>query len=97
MSCTVVGWLKIADASAFEEYRTAVPQTLEPYSGRLIGRGVFVAEFANELNMAEVDGLALLSFADLAMAQAWLNGPEYQSLLAVRSRAIALTLRAFED
>ena len=94
--CLVVGWLRVLDTSAFADYRDAVPATLIPYDGKILGRGSFAADFVNQLDVGLVDGLALLEFPDAQTAKAWAEGAEYSALLAVRTRAIELTLRAFE-
>lgn len=96
MTCTLVGLLKIKDTDAFETYRSGVPATLEPYQGRVLTRGAASGRFADQVNIPDIDGVALIQFPNQALAEAWAEGPEYQALLPVRSQAIDLTLMAFD-
>ena len=95
MSCTVVGLLTILDPNAFETYRDAVPDTLTPYQGELLGRGVHAHTLANEHSLEAIDGVALIKFPSAELAQAWATGPEYQAILPVRNQGIRLSLNAF--
>ncbi len=95
MSCTLIGLLNIKDAAAFDEYRLAVPATMENYQGKVLGRGAQQATFSNENELPDFDAVAVLQFPSLELAERWANGPEYQAIMAVRNQGISLTLRAF--
>ena len=92
MTTKVIGLIQLNDPEAFEEYRSQVGNTVALYQGKITSRGSFDAFFWNELNCDSFSALVELEFPDLEHSQSWANSPEYQSLLAIRSKAMKLTL-----
>jgi uncharacterized protein (DUF1330 family) len=92
MTIQVIGLIQLNDLEAFEEYRTQVGDTVVQYAGRITARGTFNEFLWNELECQSFSAFVELEFPDLAHSQAWANSAEYQGLLAVRNKAMKLTL-----
>jgi uncharacterized protein (DUF1330 family) len=92
MTSKVIGLIQLNDPKAFEEYRSRVGDTVALYHGKITSRGSFNAFFWNELNCDSFSAFVELEFPDLEHSQSWANSPEYHSLLAIRSKAMKLTL-----
>jgi uncharacterized protein (DUF1330 family) len=92
MTSKVIGLIQLNDPKAFEEYRSQVGDTVALYHGKITSRGTFNAFFWNELNCDSFSAFVELEFPDLEHSQSWANSPEYHSLLAIRSKAMKLTL-----
>ena len=92
MTIRVIGLIQLNDLEAFEEYRGQVGDTVALYEGKITARGAFNTFLWNELECGPFSAFVELEFPDLEHSQSWANGPEYQSLLAIRSKAIKLTL-----
>ncbi len=88
----VIGLMELTDQNAFEQYRSQVGQTVEPYQGSIKNRGLVTELFWNELGCAPFSTFVELEFPSEQDAHAWANSPEYQSLISIRSKAMKLTL-----
>ena len=73
--------LEIANQTAMEPYRAAVPATIAQYGGRFLTRGG-----ATELveGGPEPKRIVILEFPDAAAVKRWYNSPEYQKILPGR-------------
>jgi uncharacterized protein (DUF1330 family) len=92
MTIKVIGLIQVKDLAAFEEYRSQVGDTVALYQGKITSRGVLNTFLWNELECESFSAFVELEFPDLEHSQSWANSPEYQQLLAVRSKAMKLTL-----
>jgi uncharacterized protein (DUF1330 family) len=92
MTVKVIGLIQLQDLEAFEEYRSKVGDTVALYQGKIASRGSFNSFLWNELNCDSFSAFVELEFPDLEHSQSWANSPEYQSLIAIRSKAMRLTL-----
>lgn len=92
MTTKVIGLIQLNNPEAFEEYRSQVGNTVTLYQGKITSRGSFNTFFWNELNCDSFSAVVELEFPDLEHSQAWAKSPEYQSLLAIRNKAMKLTL-----
>ena len=92
MTIKVIGLIQLNDLEAFEEYRGQVGDTVALYEGKIAARGTFNTFLWNELECGPFSAFVELEFPDLERSQSWANSPEYQSLLAIRSKAMKLTL-----
>ncbi len=92
MTIKVIGLIHLNDPKAFEEYRGQVGDTVALYEGKIAARGAFNTFLWNELECGPFSAFVELEFPDLERSQSWANSPEYQSLLAIRSKAMKLTL-----
>ena len=96
MTSKVIGLIQLNNPEAFEEYRSQVGDTVALYQGKITSRGSFNAFFWNELNCDSFSAFVELEFPDLEHSQSWANSPEYHRLLAIRSKAMKLTLFSVE-
>jgi len=92
MATKVIGLIQLNDLEAFEEYRSQVGDTVILYQGKIISRGSFNTFLWNELKCDSFGAFVELEFPDLEHSKLWANSPEYQNLLAIRSKAMKLTL-----
>jgi uncharacterized protein (DUF1330 family) len=92
MMIKVIGLMELSDQAAFEEYRSQVSKTVEPYKGVIKNRGSVVELFWNELQAAPFSTFVELEFPEVQDAHTWANSPEYQALVPIRSKAMKLTL-----
>ena len=92
MAIKVLGLIELQNQSAFEQYRAQVGNTVELYQGSIQARGTVTEMFWNELNCDAFSAFVELHFPTQALAHAWANSPEYQSLVAIRNKAMKLTL-----
>ena len=92
MTIKVIGLIELNDLEAFEKYRSQVGETVALYQGKIVCRGSFNQFFWNELGCDSFSAYVELEFPDLEHAHSWANSPEYQGLLAIRSKAMKLTL-----
>ena len=94
MTVKVIGLIELTDQNAFEQYRKQVGQTVELYKGSIHNRGSVTEVFWTELNCAKFSSFVELSFPSQEYAHAWAHSPEYQTLVAIRNKAMKLTLFA---
>ncbi len=94
MSTKVIGLMQLEDLAAFEDYRSRVSQTVEIYKGKIVSRGIVTDLFWNELGCNAFGTFVELEFPSQLDAQTWVHSQEYQNLVAVRSKAMKLTLFA---
>jgi len=92
MSVKVIGLMKLKDQEAFSQYRNQVGQTVERYRGNIQARGAVTELFWNELECAPFNAFVELNFPSSEDAHAWAHSPEYQELVAIRNKAMQLTL-----
>ena len=92
----MIGLIKLLDVKAFESYRSQVGATLAPYGGVIRGRGNKSLVPWNELVCGDFDAWVEIEFESSDQAQRWINSPEYTALLAIRQKAMRLTLFGLE-
>ena len=92
MTIKVIGLIQLNDVEAFEQYRSKVGDTVALYQGKIVSRGSFNQFFWNELGCNSCSAYGELEFPDVEHSKAWATSPEYQSLVAIRSKAMKLTL-----
>jgi uncharacterized protein (DUF1330 family) len=75
--------IDVTDPTAFEEYRKAVPATVEKYGGKFLVRG-------GRLEVVEgcwrPKRVVLTEFPSLEQAKRWYDSEEYRALKALRLR-----------
>jgi uncharacterized protein (DUF1330 family) len=92
MTVKVIGLIELTDQDAFEQYRSQVGKTVALYKGTIDARGLVNEFFWNELHCAPFSAFVELSFASQEDAHAWAHSPEYQAIVAIRNKAMKLTL-----
>lgn len=89
----VVGHITVRDPDRWDEYRTRVPQTLEPWGGELVFRGTQMAVLAGECTHPDI---VVIRFSTKAAAEGWFSSPAYQALIPIRRQAADVTLVSYE-
>jgi uncharacterized protein (DUF1330 family) len=88
----VIGLIKVLDRKAFDTYRSAVSETVIKHGGVITYRGSETRILWNELGVDDFEACVEIEFPSADAANQWANSAEYQSLLAIRAKAMRLTL-----
>ena len=81
MAAYLVVDIEIQDAAGFEDYRKAVPATIEKYGGKILVRG---GKFERLEGEWEPKRVVLVEFPSLEQAKRWYDSEEYRAPKAVR-------------
>jgi uncharacterized protein (DUF1330 family) len=92
MTFKVIGLMELTNQNAFEEYRKQVGHTVELHKGVIYARGAITEIFWNELDCNPFSTYVELHFPSKEDARDWVQSPQYQALVSVRSQAMKLTL-----
>lgn len=84
MSAYVISDIEITDPAAFADYTRLSPPSVEKYGGRFVVRG---GPFEVLEGSWAPSRLAIVSFASVEVAKAWINSPEYRPARQVRQRS----------
>jgi uncharacterized protein (DUF1330 family) len=92
----VIGRIAVRDALAWDDYRSRVPATLEPFGGTVVLRaadGLLLGGPTPGAAAAHA-GVVVLRFPSARHAQEWFDSPQYQAIVPLRERAadVVLTL-----
>jgi len=88
----VIGLIKVLDSEAFVTYRSQVGETVIKHGGVITYRGSKTRILWNELGVEDFEACVEIEFPSADAANQWAISAEYQSLLAIRSKAMRLTL-----
>ncbi len=75
--------IDITDPTAFEEYRKAIPATVEKYGGQFLVRGGRLEVVEGSWRPKRV---VVTEFPSLEQAKRWYDSEEYRALKALRLR-----------
>jgi uncharacterized protein (DUF1330 family) len=75
--------IDVTDPTAFEEYRKAVPATVEKYGGKFLVRGGRMEVVEGSWQPERV---VVTEFPSLEQAKRWYDSEEYRALKALRLR-----------
>jgi len=89
----VVGHITVKDSEKWDEYRTRVPATLEPWGAELVFRGKKVATLAGEHSHSDI---VVIRFPDKAAINRWHSSAAYQALIPLRAQAAEMLLISYE-
>lgn len=81
MSAYIIVQVNVNDAERYENYKSMVPPSLEPYGGRFIVRGGAVENLEGTWNPART---VVIEFDSMEKAKAWWSSPEYADAKALR-------------
>lgn len=84
MAAYVIANVEITDPEAYEEYRRAVPETIERYGGRFLVRGGASEVLEGDWQPKRI---VVLEFPDADAARRWYSSDEYRPLIEIRRRA----------
>ena len=89
-----IGHITINDEKLWDEYKSMLPATLEPWGAELMFRGkLFEVLSGNHEHMDTV----VLRFPDMQSLNNWHDSPEYQLLIPLRNEAADVDLLAYEE
>ena len=94
MAAYCVGWIRVKDAGAWEQYRGRVGDTIAQYGGEVMFRGGLQQVFSGAVDHESV---VALRFESPDAAKRWHDSPEYQALIPVRDRGADVTLTLYQD
>ncbi len=83
MAAYLIVDLHIQDASAYEQYKAAVPALVRKHGGEYVVRGGNCEVIEGDWRPGR---LVVFRFSDAAAIRAYLDDPDYQSLKALRQR-----------
>ena len=89
----VVGHITVKNAEKWDEYRTRVPATLEPWGAELVFRGKKIATLAGEHAHSDI---VVIRFPDKEAVNGWHSSAAYQALIPVREQAAEMVLLSYE-
>jgi uncharacterized protein (DUF1330 family) len=93
MSAYLFANVKVVDAVEYERYRQQVPATITAHGGRYLVRGGATEMLEGQ---GVPDRVVILEFPDMATLKRWYHSPEYQALLAIRTRSTVSTVTAID-
>lgn len=92
-SAYVIGHIRVKDTEKWNEYRSAVPATLEQWGAELILRGNLASILNGEHKYTDT---VVIRFPDMKSINNWYYSPAYQSIIALREMAAEIVLLSFE-
>ncbi|HEX4918584.1 MAG TPA: DUF1330 domain-containing protein [Limnobacter sp.] len=90
----VVGQICIKDQKAWQQYKSQVPKTLEPYDAELVFRGTHAKDYSGE---TQYTNFVVIRFSNLDAANRWFNSSAYQAIVPLRKQAADVLLTVYED
>jgi uncharacterized protein (DUF1330 family) len=85
----VVANVTVADAAAYEGYRSRTAAIIAQYGGRFLVRGGAVEVREGDPGIGR---LVILEFPSVKAARTFYDGPEYQAILPIRLDTASATL-----
>jgi len=89
----VIGHITVKDAEKWNEYRSQVPATLEPWGAELVLRGKLSTILAGEHLHTDT---VVIRFPDTKAIDGWYRSPAYQSLIPLRKKAAEIVLLSYD-
>lgn len=89
MPAYLISDVSVADAEAFQVYRTRAAASIKQHGGRYLVRGGSIEMLEGGWSPRTI---IVVEFPDLERARAWYRSPEYASALAVRDDALSRNL-----
>ncbi len=93
MSAYIIGHITVRNEDKWEEYRSRVPATLEPWRGEIVFRGSRNTVLAGSHDFTAA---VVIRFPDHASVQGWYLSPAYQALIPLRREAADLVLVSYD-
>jgi len=88
----LVGHIRVKDEQAWDEYRSAVPATLEPWQGQLMFRGKKHGVYSGE---HDYEDTVVIQFPSQFALENWFNSAAYQALIPLREQAADMVLISY--
>lgn len=93
-SAYLIGHITVKNREKWDEYRSRVPATLEPWGAKLIFRGTRCSVLSG--SHAHKDTV-VIRFPDIEALNNWHSSSAYQALLPIRQKAADMDLLSFEE
>ncbi|HEX4843230.1 MAG TPA: DUF1330 domain-containing protein [Limnobacter sp.] len=90
----VVGQICIKNELAWQQYKSQVPLTLEPFGAELVFRGTHAGDYSGK---TKYTNFVVIRFGDLDAANRWFNSSAYQAIVPLREQAADVLLTVYED
>jgi uncharacterized protein (DUF1330 family) len=93
MPAYIIVDLEITDAALFEQYRAAVPATIDAYGGKYLVRGGAYETLEGTWQPKRV---IVLQFDSMARLKEWYGSNDYAPLIALRKKCAKANVIAIE-
>lgn len=93
MGVFVIGQIRIIDQEKWNEYKSQVQATLEPYGGKVLLRGLCIESFVGTTDYPDV---VAIEFESIEKAKEWYNSAAYQSIVPIREKGAEILLQVYE-
>ena len=90
----LVATVKIKDLEKFQQYAASVPSTMEPFGGKLLGRGKVIKGIDGDVSFQVA---AMFEFPDAESIDNWHHSAEYEKLVSLRTEAADMKLAVLES
>jgi uncharacterized protein (DUF1330 family) len=94
MAAYVIGHITVKDPDKWAEYRSRVPETLEPWGAELVLRGKRTGILNGQHNHTDT---VVIRFPDPGSVNKWYNSEAYQKLVPLRTQAADMDLISYES
>ncbi|MCG8016667.1 MAG: DUF1330 domain-containing protein [Candidatus Thiodiazotropha sp. 'RUGA'] len=89
----LIGHITVKENDKWQEYRSKVPATLEPWQGCLVFRGSLSAILCGSHQHSDT---VVIEFPDMQALNEWYTSPQYQALIPLRQEAAEMDLLTYE-
>ncbi|MCG7936396.1 MAG: DUF1330 domain-containing protein [Candidatus Thiodiazotropha taylori] len=89
----LIGHITVKENEKWQEYRSKVPTTLEPWQGSLLFRGSLSAVLSGSHQHSDT---VVIEFPDIQALNNWYTSPQYQALIPLRQEAAEMDLLTYE-
>ena len=89
----VIGQIRIIDQEKWNDYKSKVQSTLEPYGGKVLLRGTCVDSLVGTTDYPDV---VAIEFESIEKAKEWHNSAAYQSIVPIREKGAEILLQVYE-
>ena len=90
----IIGHITVKNREKWEEYRSRVPATLEPFGAELVFRGTLQSILSGTHSHTDT---VVIRFPDSKAVEKWYGSPEYQALVPLRQEAADVDLLSFTE
>ena len=80
----LVATVRVKDPEKFQQYAASVPATMEPFGGKLLGRGKVENGIDGDVSF---HAAAMYEFPDAESIDNWNHSAEYQKIVPLRLEA----------
>jgi len=93
MNAFIIIHLTVTDPEKFQAYLQAVPETLQPFDGGVLAKGMVSKVFSGDHDKKVV---GILKFPSLEKANDWYQSAAYQKLVPIRDQAAEVAAISYE-